>query len=87
MMRGGLTEVEGVGFVEEEGLDLAVEGGVGFVEEEGVDLVEEGLAELGFTEEELVIFCFTETSSLTEGTGDIGDTGETSEEVTAFFPL
>ena len=55
MMRGGLTEVEGVSFVEEEGLDLAVEGGVGFVEEEGVDLVEEGLAELGFTEEELVI--------------------------------
>ena len=86
MMRGGLTEVEGVGFVEEEGLDLAVEGGVGFVEEEGVDLVEEGLAELGFTEE-LVILCFTETSSLTEGTGDTGDTGETSEEVTAFFPL
>ena len=87
MMRGGLTEVEGVGFVEEEGLDLAVEGGVGFVEEEGVDLVEEGLAELGFTEEELVILCFTETSSLTEGTGDTGETGETSEEVTAFFPL
>lgn len=87
MMRGGLTEVEGVGFVEEEGLDLAVEGGVGFVEEEGVDLVEEGLAELGFTEEELVILCFTEISSLTEGTGDTGDTGETSEEVTAFFPL
>lgn len=76
MMRGGFVDVEeGVDFVEE------VAEGVGFVEvEEGVDF-EEVEEEVDCVEEGLTEPCFTETSSLT------GDTGDTSEETTAFFPL